>query len=187
MRFLLFIIVLLCLQQTLSQDECSQESAILNTNAGVAEATSNLQSEASGVLQRFTEFCSIIRRSCSANLATLDSAKDLNNTCVAQGGKLVERDVGLKCTGSISGIPIPGGFSVVTENFPACVGKSCDGDALPENVEAVFGTVLDGAEKEIESALGDGVNCTQASGAWSLGMTSTLAAFGVAITMLISL
>jgi hypothetical protein len=175
-------IAVLCLlqpQHALSQEDdgsCTAESAVLNTNSDVSAAVSGLQSEATEVLQNFSDFCSIFKRSCSADLSTLDSATELQTACTAQGGKIVERDVGLKCTGSLLGIPIPGGFTVETKHFPACVGASCDGTMLPAEVEAVFGSVLDRAEKEIENALGNGVDCIQPtpSGAWSRSSSSCL-------------
>eukprot|EP00545_Synedropsis_sp_CCMP1620_P010176 CAMPEP_0119017248 /NCGR_PEP_ID=MMETSP1176-20130426/15916_1 /TAXON_ID=265551 /ORGANISM="Synedropsis recta cf, Strain CCMP1620" /LENGTH=188 /DNA_ID=CAMNT_0006970915 /DNA_START=60 /DNA_END=622 /DNA_ORIENTATION=+ len=181
MMRLLFVVLMCLLQAALSQDDaCTTESATLNLNEDISSAVSALQTEASGVLQSFTDYCRVFPPSCVANLADLDSHAELTVVCIDQGGQIVARDVGLKCTGKISGIPIPGGFTVETQNFPACVGASCDPNALPSAVEGVFGSVLDGAGAEIENALGDGANCTQTgiSGGWSLGMSTTLAILG---------
>jgi hypothetical protein len=200
----LFAVLLVCLLKAglvLSQEEassgaCAQESAILNANSNVSAAVDNLKTETNGVLQSFADFCSVLSLSCSADIGSLDSAKELNATCTAEGGQIIERDVGLECTGTLLlGIPIPGGFTVETTNVPVCVGMSCDSDGanatLPPAVESLFRTVLEGAETQISMALGDGVNCTSvndSSGAsvfsWSLGVTTTLAVLGAMVAML---
>jgi hypothetical protein len=165
MNLILFLLISV-LQVAQSQDTstCAAESAVINTDSTMIAAVSAFTEEATASLQNIQDICNIFQRSCSKDLGTMQSSTDLKVACGALGGQIVEKDARLKCTGSISNVPIPGGFTAAVANFPACVGVSCDPDNLPDEVGAVFGTVLDNAEQEIEDALGESVTCEASAG-----------------------
>lgn len=170
-----FLIGLMCvLPRAAHSQDCVAESAALNANADITAANSAFQSEATDALQDFTSFCSIIRRSCVKDLSEINSTPQLREACTSNNGQVVTRDVRLDCTGSISGIPILGGFSVGATQFPACVGASCDPDSLPDSVETVISTVTEEARSQIESALGDDAECTVFSSGWATHISAPL-------------
>jgi hypothetical protein len=132
-------------------------------------------------MQDFISNCNLFSRRCYKNLTTLSSAGELSSVCKAQGGQVVVQDVRLKCEGNYQGVPIPGGFSIVADDFPACLGSSCDPENLPTDVTSAFTTVSDQAKTEITNALGEGITCKDSAGsqyfvsmcflAWSAIMT----------------
>jgi hypothetical protein len=165
----LFLITLWCPQSysqnaTDSSLSCVTESASLNTNSEVSLAVGAFQVEAISSMQDFVSTCNIFSRRCYKNLTTLSSAEELSSVCVAQGGQVVVQDVRLKCEGNYQGVPVPGGFSIVADDFPTCLGTSCDPQNLPTDVTSVFTTVTDQAKTEITNALGDGITCQDSGG-----------------------
>ena len=147
---------------------CAAESLVLFQNSEISAGVTAFQTEATSSLQDFVKNCNLFERSCGKDLSTLSSAQDLMATCKSLGGQIVERDVRLKCVGSVNNVPVPG-FSVKADNFPACLGASCDPNNLPAEVTAVFTTVSDTASQEIQNALGSSISC-QASGGMRIAM-----------------
>jgi hypothetical protein len=143
---------------------CVTESASLNTNSEISLAVGAFQVEAISSMQDFISACNLFSRRCYKNLTTLSSAEELSSVCVSQGGQVVAQDIRLKCEGSYQGVPIPGGFSIVADDFPACLGKSCDPENLPDDVTSVYSTVSDQAKTEITNVLGDGITCQDSAG-----------------------
>ena len=105
---------------------------------------------------------------------------------MAEGGQIVYQDARLKCEGSYQNVPIPGGFSVAAEKFPACLGPSCDPNALPSEVSAVFSSVTDIAKTEIEKFLGDGITCATSVGLRLVTNTVSLVLSNLFLAWLIS-
>jgi hypothetical protein len=162
---ILFLFTLLLLSNAQnSTDTCSIESALLNRNSEISDAVAAFQTEAVGSLQDFMKNCNLFQRRCAKDLSTLPSAVNLTEACVAEGGQVVYQDARLKCEGSVENVPIPGGFFVAADKFPACLGPSCDPNNLPSEVSAVFSSVTDVAKAEIEKALGESITCEASAG-----------------------
>lgn len=163
-KILFLFTLLLASNAQNSSDTCSIESALLNQNSEISDATSAFQTEAVGSLQDFMKNCNLFQRRCAKDLSTLPTAVNLTDACVAEGGQIVYEDVRLKCDGSVNNVPIPGGFFVAADKFPACLGASCDPNNLPSEVTSVFSSVADQAKTEIQNALGDSIKCEASAG-----------------------
>jgi hypothetical protein len=160
--------------ESTSPQTCVTESASLNTNSEVSSAVGAFQDEALSSMQDFVSTCNVLSHKCYKNLTTLSSAEELISVCVAQGGKVVNQDVRLKCEGSVDGVQIPGGFSIVADDFPTCVGTSCDPENLPTEVTSVSTVLSLQAKKEITIALGDEITCKDSAGFQNLFSTTLL-------------
>jgi hypothetical protein len=183
MRIVLCLLIgLLQVSQAQNSTTCVAESAALFQNSEISAGVAAFQTEATSSLQDFVKNCNLFERSCGKDLSTLSSAQDLIATCESLGGQIVERDVRLKCVGSVNSVPIPG-FSVKADKFPACLGASCDPNNLPTEVTNVFTTVTDTASQEIQKALGESISCEA-----SAGIRITMDTVGVVaiMTMLLS-
>ncbi|KAI2498278.1 hypothetical protein MHU86_16205 [Fragilaria crotonensis] len=163
-KILFLFTLLLASNAQNSTDTCTIESALLNKNSEISELTSAFQTEAVDSLKDYMKNCNLFQRRCAKDLSTLPSAVNLTDACVAEGGQIVYEDVRLKCEGSVQNVPIPGGFSVAADKFPACLGPSCDPNNLPTAVTEVFSVVTNTAKTEIEKALGDSITCQESAG-----------------------
>jgi hypothetical protein len=182
MRIVLcLLIALLQVSHAQNSTACVTESLVLNQNSEISAAVTAFQTEATSSLQDFVKNCNLFERSCGKDLSTLSSAQNLTASCKALGGQIVDRDVHLKCVGSVNSVPVPG-FSVKADNFPACLGASCDPNNLPTEVTDVFTTVTDTATQEIQSALGGSISCQASAG---LRIAVDTVCFAV-MTMLVS-
>jgi hypothetical protein len=166
--FLLLLVLLLSLlpEQSFSQEDeeytidvlCTAESAALNSDPDVAAAVEAFRAGALAELPGITDFCNVLRRSCTVDLS--DYSTEYRTACEDAGGQIATRDTKLDCTGKIAGVPIPGGFDVYINKFPACVGSSCETDGLSVAVDGVIEASVTAAEEEvkqgIESAIEDG-------------------------------
>lgn len=158
-------------EPTEEQAVCIEESAALNTNPAVANATEALMTTAKDdILADFTQFCRIISLTCTADISAYSG--DLRAACEAQNGQLVEKDYELACkTDSVSPIEIPGTVELV--NLPACVGASCDVNNLPPTLTQVLDDIVVRLNVEVDAALGDSVACEVGSGSGSGSAPST--------------
>jgi hypothetical protein len=125
-------------------------------------------------MQDFVSTCNVLSHKCYKNLTTLSSAGELSSVCVTHGGQVAYQDVRLKCEGKVEGVQIPGGFSIVADDFPICVGSSCNPENLPDDVTSVYSTVSDQAKKEITISLGDDIQCQDSAGAQNAVLTNLL-------------
>lgn len=164
------VVIIICasiISMTAAQDDgttasspeaiCEAETVVLNTNSELSAATTELLTTTKdAILADFTSFCRVIGLQCTVNIA--DYSKFLRELCVAQNGQLVETTYTLTCeTDTVSPIEIPG--TVNLQNIPACLGASCQADALPPSIVQVQDDVVVQINTEVDAALGDRINC----------------------------
>jgi len=152
----LLTILSIVLAPAASQDNatCIAESVVLVSDTAIAEPQGVLISTIeTDVKDDFMQFCSVLERTCTVDVADYSSA--LEAACTAEGGQIALKKAMLDCSGKLMNIPVPGGIDVVIDNIPGCVGASCDVDNLPPEIEAVFGMVVEQVKTEVENAIAE--------------------------------
>mmetsp|Transcript_18541 Transcript_18541/g.22262 ORF Transcript_18541/g.22262 Transcript_18541/m.22262 type:complete len:206 (-) Transcript_18541:97-714(-) len=168
---------------TSNEELCNAETVEINTNADVLKASTSLRDEVEKLLtaDAFADFCSIIRRKCTLDLA--DYSSEMKTQCATIGGQFVELDQKLGCDGQIVGsLSIPGSVEIL--NVPGCIGQSCDSQNFTSDIQDTLTTLITDAEEEIEKALGDRIDCEPSSGNKinSKVLLSSLLGLGLAMT-----
>jgi hypothetical protein len=179
---LLIIITSAQAQNTTNNDAvCIAESAALVTSAAISGPYDALRTAIeTDVKDDFMQFCNVLRRTCTVNVADYSAA--LQTACTGEGGQIVLKEAYLDCTGKLMNIPVPGGIDIEIFNIPGCVSANCDAENLPEAIVAVFEAGVEQVATEVETAVQESdIECgtiTQSQGSGSggvaLGSTSLL-------------
>lgn len=103
------------------------------------------------------QFCNVLAASCAVQAD--DYYADVVTACQNAGGIIVKEDRAFACSGMVGTIPIPEGLIMAIENYPLCVGVSCDPDALPAQIEEAIDDSVDIGSDDVEASLGGNVEC----------------------------
>lgn len=159
MTHLFTALLLICLSATVLADDCvSNTQAFINNTEFVSAYEAMAAAVQADFVVSFDNFCTLNEGSlaCQVNLAAYSS--DVEQVCTAQNGTIVTRDVELTCSGQIQGAQIPS-FLFNMFRLPICVDETCDADNLPSEIDVLFNEVVDEFVTEIESSVGDGLEC----------------------------
>lgn len=138
---------------------CITESVALISGESVRGPYEDLRTAIeTDVKADFMQFCSVIQRKCTVNVADYSSA--LESACTAEGGQIVSKQATLDCSGKLMNVPIPGGIDIVILNIPGCVGASCNAQDLPDEILAVFNMAVEQVATEVETAVAESADIT---------------------------
>ena len=168
-------------QQQQQQQQCIMESTALNKDPNVGSATQELLTTTKDdVLANFTDFCSVLQRKCTVDLAQYstklqqacqstsvdvevdDGSGTGSTTTTTTNGQFHDYQIVIECrtdTFVPDAIEIPG--SVQLDNVPTCIGQSCDPTNLPPEITELLDQLLETLTNEIDAQLGNSIVCTQ--------------------------